>query len=78
MTTLLEWMMNEIRSQIRVAGREISGLPEEVRESLINECIDILKRNAEPKAPPSLDKDGCVYWDHILERTDDNVSRQGN
>lgn len=68
--TNLEWMLNEIKSQVRGIRKQISGLPEEIRESITNECVNILKRSVEPKEPPSLDKDGCVYWDHVLERTE--------
>lgn len=64
--TNLEWMQDKIKLQVRSVRKQISGLPEDLRESITNECIDILKQTLQPETPPFLDKDGCVYWDHIL------------
>ena len=68
--TNLNWMVDKIKSQVDAVRREISGLPENVQECVINDCIDVLKSKEKPKETFSLDKDGCVYWDHILERTE--------
>lgn len=68
--TNLEWMVNKIKSQVRSVHKQISGLPENVQESVTNDCVDILRSKEKPKETFSLDKDGCVYWDHILERTE--------
>ena len=64
--TNLEWMLNEIKSQVRGVRKQISGLPEEMRGPITDECVDILKRSEKAETPPSLDKDGCLYWDDVL------------
>lgn len=66
--TNLEWMLDRIRAQTKSIRMQIDGLPKEVHDSIRKECIDILKQ--EPEERPSLDKDGCLYWDHILKNTE--------
>jgi len=62
--------MDDIRKEYTNTLKEIVRL-ETLIARLKRKAEDLEKcMDAPDDIPPSLDKDGCVYWDHILERTE--------
>ena len=61
--------MDDIRKEYANTLKEIVRLESQIAK-LKQKCVDLENKMeaAEKEAPPHLDRDGCIYWDRLINK----------
>lgn len=60
----LQYECTQILDEIERHGREIESLKERIRN--LKDQLALIESSKTEK--PQLDKDGCLYWDHVIKK----------